>query len=280
MSWRISTVHSSTYQYAKPVTTSYNEVRITPASLGGQLVLSESVTVNPVSPLYRYADYFATRVISFDIPTAHSDLVVVGRSVVDTATPRPQPTGLTWLDIDNDDTRDRFVEYLRATRYAAGDEELTEVAQSFRKEEYPIGAVEAVSTWIRSCMTYEIGATRVSTSALEAWRAQRGVCQDFAHLGLVLLRSIGIPARYVSGYLHPSADGEIGVTLAGAGHAWLEAWVGAWYPIDPTHGDRVGDRYVTVAKGRDYSDVAPFRGIYQGGALEKLEVSVELTRLA
>lgn len=129
-------------------------------------------------------------------------------------------------------------------------------------------------------MTDEIGATRVSTSTLEAWRAQRGVCQDFARLGLVLLRTIGIPARYVSSYLHPSAEGEIGIALLGAGHAWLEAWVGAWYPIDPTHGERVGDRYITVAKGRDHADVAPFRDIYQGGALERLDASVELTRLA
>ena len=280
MSWRIQTVHSSMYRYEEPVMTSYNEVRISPSPVGGQLVLSESVTVAPQAVLYRYSDYFSTRVVSFDIPIAHSELTVVGRSVVDTATPRPQPTGLTWTELESDQSHDRFVEYLRPTVYAKGNEELSETAQMFRKETFPIDAVSAVSDWIRSSMTYEIGATRVSTSALEAWRAHRGVCQDFAHVGLVLLREIGIPARYVSGYLHPSEEGEIGIAQLGAGHAWLEAWVGAWYPIDPTHGDRVGDRYVTVAKGRDYADVAPFRGIYQGGALERLEVTVELTRLA
>lgn len=280
MSWRIQTVHSSTYRYQEPVMTSYNEVRISPPSVGGQLLLSESVTVAPQAVLYRYNDYFSTRVVSFDIPTAHSELVVIGRSVVDTATPRPQPTGLTWAELETDQSRDRFVEYLRSTTYARGNEDLLEAARVFRKERFPIDAVTAVSEWIRDSMTYEIGATRVSTSALEAWRAQRGVCQDFAHVGLVLLRDIGIPARYVSGYLHPSAEGEIGIGQLGAGHAWLEAWVGAWYPIDPTHGDRVGDRYITVARGRDYADVAPFRGIYQGGALERLDVTVELTRLA
>ncbi len=280
MSWRISTVHSSTYRYGEPVVTSYNEVRITPQFTGGQLVLSANVSVSPTTSLYRYTDYFHTPVISFDIPDPHSELVVVGSSVVDTATSRPRPTGLSWSGIEAEEVRDTWVEYLRPTAYATGNEELLEIASQFRGEFTPIDAVEAVKEWVLSSMTYELGATRVSTSALEAWRSRRGVCQDFAHLGLVLLRSIGIPSRYVSGYLHPSAEGEIGATLAGAGHAWIESWVGAWYPIDPTHGDRVGDRYVTVARGRDYSDVSPFRGIFHGGGLKGLEVSVELTRLA
>lgn len=280
MSWRISTVHSSTYRYSDPVVTSYNELRLTPLSGGGQLVMSANVSVSPTTSLYRYTDYFSTPVISFDIPDPHSELVVIGSSIVDSATARPRPTGLTWNELESEEIRDNFVEYLRPTSYAMGDEELFEIAQQFRRELSPIDAVEMVKEWIRSSMTYELGVTRVSTSALEAWRSKRGVCQDFAHLGLVLLRTIGIPSRYISGYLHPTAEGEIGATLAGAGHAWMECWVGAWYPIDPTHGDRVGDRYVIVARGRDYADVSPFRGIYQGGALAGLEVSVELTRLA
>jgi transglutaminase-like putative cysteine protease len=280
MSWRISTVHHSTYRYREPVVTSYNEVRLTPHSSGGQLVLNSSVTVSPTTSLYRYTDYFSTHVVAFDIPDPHDELVVVGSSVVDTATPRPRPTGLSWSELDSEEIRDSYVEYLRPTSYAMGDEELFEIARQFRNEMSPIDAVELVKEWIRSSMTYELGATRVSTSALEAWRSRRGVCQDFAHLGILLLRSIGVPSRYVSGYLHPTVEGEIGVTLAGAGHAWMECWVGAWYPIDPTHPDRVGDRYVTVARGRDYADVAPFRGIYQGGVLEGLNVTVDLTRLA
>lgn len=280
MSWRISTVHSSIYRYEDPVIASYNEVRLIPQSTLGQSVLSANVSVMPATSFYRYIDYFSTSVVAFDIPSSHRELVVVGTSIVDTATVRTRPTGLTWSELDSEAIDEKFVEYLRQTRYASGDDELAQVARGFRAEASPFAAVEAASAWIQSSMTYELGATGVSTSALEAWRSKRGVCQDFAHLGIVLLRSIGIPTRYVSGYLHPVAEGEIGVAIEGAGHAWMECWVGAWHPVDPTHGDRVGDRYVTVARGRDYADVSPFRGVYQGGKLQGLEVSVELTRLA
>jgi len=280
MSWRISTIHSSIYRYEEPVIASYNEIRLLPQSSSGQSVLSANVSVVPATSFYRYVDYFSTSVISFDIPEPHRELVVIASSTVETATARPRPTGLTWSEMESEAIKERFGEYLEPTRYASGDEELFEIGRMFRNESSPFGAVEAVSGWIQSSMIYEIGATRVTTSALEAWHSRRGVCQDFAHLGIVILRGIGIPTRYVSGYQHPSVEGELGVSIAGAGHAWMECWVGAWYPIDPTHGERAGDRYVTVARGRDYADVAPFRGVYQGGALGGLEVSVELTRLA
>lgn len=280
MSWRISTIHSSIYRYEEPVIASYNEVRLLPQSSSGQSVLSANVSVMPATSFYRYVDYFSTSVISFDIPEPHRELAVIASSIVETATARPQPTGLTWSEIESDAIKERFDEYLEPTRYASGDEELSEIGRKFRSESSPFRAVEAVSDWIQSSMIYEIGATGVTTSALEAWHSRRGVCQDFAHLGIVMLREIGIPTRYVSGYLHPSAEGELSVSIAGAGHAWMECWVGAWYPIDPTHGERVGDRYVTVARGRDYADAAPFRGVYQGGALAGLDISVELTRLA
>jgi transglutaminase-like putative cysteine protease len=153
VSWRISTVHTSRYRYGEPVTTSYNELRLTPASVGGQSVLSESVTVSPTTALYRYTDYFSTHVVAFDIPVSHSELVVIGRSVVDTATPRSNPSGLTWGELDNDEARDRFVEYLRPTAYSTGDDELGEIARRFHKERSPIDAVEAVKEWIRSSMS-------------------------------------------------------------------------------------------------------------------------------
>lgn len=280
MSWRISIMHRSIYRYAEPVIASYNEVRLVPQSVGGQTVLSATVSVMPATSVYRYEDYFKTAVISFDIPEPHRELVVVGKSVVDTANVRPRPTGLTWGELDDPAIRERFAEYLETTTYATGDQELLDLSSQFRTARSPFAAVESVGEWIRESMTYEIGATGVSTSAVEAWRAKRGVCQDFAHLGLVLLRAIGVPTRYVSGYLHPHADADIGVAHSVAGHAWMECWVGAWYPIDPTHGARVGDRYVIVARGRDYADVAPFRGIYQGGALAELDVAVDLKRLA
>jgi transglutaminase-like putative cysteine protease len=124
------------------------------------------------------------------------------------------------------------------------------------------------------------GVTGVHTTAAEAWSGRRGVCQDIAHLALGALRSVGIPARYVSGYLHPKPDAAIGETVAGESHAWVEWFCGSWRGFDPTNLIDIGDRHVTVGHGRDYNDVAPLRGIYAGPSSSSLFVTVEITREA
>ena len=107
------------------------------------------------------------------------------------------------------------------------------------------------------------------------------MCQDYAHLGIAVLRAAGIPARYASGYLYPDElGGVVGEMHQGESHAWLEAWVGDWHPLDPTSGSPVAERHVLVARGRDYSDVAPLKGVYHGGPSHSLDVAVELTRVA
>jgi transglutaminase-like putative cysteine protease len=105
------------------------------------------------------------------------------------------------------------------------------------------------------------------------------VCQDFAHVTLALMRTVGLPARYVSGYLHPGVDAEIGETIAGESHAWVEFWAGAWVAVDPTSLADVGSRHVLLARGRDYADVRPLAGVYSGPAAAHFGVTVEVTRL-
>jgi transglutaminase-like putative cysteine protease len=278
MSWRIATRHTSTYRYSAPVVASYNEARITPAASGGQRVIESAIAVKPASPLYTYVDYFSTVVVAFDIAEPHEELVVVGTSVVETAAADPAD-GCSWDDLKDPEVLDRYAELLVATPVTSGDEELFSIARRLGATATPKKAVDAVVGWFAGTMRYERGATEVSTSALEAWRERRGVCQDFAHVALVLLRAIGIPSRYVSGYLHPDANALLGTSVEGASHAWVECWIGSWYAVDPTNGAAAGERHVTVARGRDYADVAPFRGVYHGGALASLDVSVELTRL-
>ena len=140
--------------------------------------------------------------------------------------------------------------------------------------------VVAAGNWVEETMTYRPSATAVHTSAVEAWEVGEGVCQDFAHVGLVLLRAAGVPARYVSGYLHTQPDAPVGQVVTGESHAWVEAWVGDWVGYDPTAGDVPGERHVVVGYGRDYADVSPLRGIYSGGSVASLGVTVEVTRLA
>ena len=127
-------------------------------------------------------------------------------------------------------------------------------------------------------LSYRRGSTTVNSTAAEVWELGTGVCQDYTHVALGALRSIGLPARYVSGYLHPRRDGSVGGTVVGESHSWVEWWCGSWVSYDPTQGRRLTDRYVRVGQGRDYGDVAPLRGTYSGGSSEMF-VTVSMTEL-
>ena len=118
------------------------------------------------------------------------------------------------------------------------------------------------------------------SSGLDALNEGKGVCQDFVHLSLMLLRAMGIPAHYVSGYLHPKHNAVVGDTVDGRSHAWIQAWTGGWWSYDPTNETEISEQYVSVGAGRDYTDVPPLKGIYSGQGATDLDVVVEVTRLA
>jgi transglutaminase-like putative cysteine protease len=261
---------------------SYNEARISPLDTANQFTLEHRVEVHPAANLFRYRDYWGSRVHSFDLHQPHTELTVVGTSLVETAqrTPNLDDT-VAWDAIDAPGLTDRFFEYLGDTHITEADDAIREVAGRLRAAPTPAVALSMLGEWLRANVDYETGTTSVSTTAVEVVRAGRGVCQDYAHLGIAILRSARIPARYASGYLYPDElGGEIGETHRGESHAWLEAWVGDWHPLDPTSGSPVAERHVLVARGRDYTDVAPLKGVYHGGPSQSLDVTVELTRVA
>jgi transglutaminase-like putative cysteine protease len=144
----------------------------------------------------------------------------------------------------------------------------------------PCDAALEICTAIGDSVQYMQGFTGVTSTAKEAWEQRKGVCQDITHLALGALRSVGIPARYVSGYLHPKPDAAIGETIAGESHAWVEWFCGEWRGFDPTNLIDIGDRHVMVGRGRDYNDVPPLRGVYAGPYGSKLFVTVEITKEA
>jgi transglutaminase-like putative cysteine protease len=216
---------------------------------------------------------------AFDLHHPHRELTVVGRSVVETTVPAPPSDQVSWDDLATDRIRDDFAELLAPTPAVPLDLRLTELAAELRQGNTPGGATRAAVDWVHDHLAYVPGTTGVHTSAIEAWDGGRGVCQDFAHLALALARALGIPSRYCSGYLHPNPDAGIGPTLEGQSHAWLELWTGDWQALDPTIGGPIGERHVIVARGRDYADVAPLKGIFHGGPTSKLDVTVSLTRL-
>jgi transglutaminase-like putative cysteine protease len=191
----------------------------------------------------------------------------------------PIRTG-NWADLREENLVDRYTELLEPTTYVPKDRELAAVARELRKGKTPAAAVLEASQWVHDKLNYQPGTTGVHSSAVDAYAAGEGVCQDYAHVTLVLLRAMGIPARYVSGYLHTKPDGSPKETVRGESHAWIEAWTGGWWGYDPTNAIPVGPRHIWVAIGRDYDDVAPLKGIYSGGDATALEVTVDITRLA
>lgn len=280
MVWRVRVVHETGFRYSAPVHETYNEVRLTPRSDAHQNVIVSRVETVPATRSFRYEDYWGTTVTAFDLHAPHRELVVTGTSVVETGDGTGPVDGATWADLASEEIRDRYTEMLEFTSYVSRDPELAKIAAALKKGRRPVEAVLAACDWVRETMTYQPGTTGVHTSAVEAWQAGKGVCQDYAHLSLVLLREMGIPSRYVSGYLLPRDDVEIGNTVEGQSHAWIEARTGAWWGYDPTNGIPIGHRHVWVAVGRDYADVTPLKGIYAGGSAEALDVMVRMTRLA
>ncbi|AWT55417.1 transglutaminase family protein [Mycolicibacterium smegmatis] len=278
--WRLRVVHSTGYAYKSPVTASFNEVRLTPRSDSRQNVILNRVETVPATRSYRYVDYWGTAVTAFDLHAPHAELEVTSSSVVETEVGEKPEEPVSWDDLRTEAVIDRFDEVLAPTHYTPCSKRIERVGRSIAKEHDPYEAVIAAAQWVRSELDYVPGTTGVHSSGLDALREGKGVCQDFAHLSLIMLRGMGIPARYVSGYLHPTREAAVGDTIDGQSHAWVQAWTGGWWDYDPTNDSEINEQYVSVGVGRNYSDVAPLKGIYSGEGSTDLDVVVEITRLA
>ncbi|MFJ4026121.1 transglutaminase N-terminal domain-containing protein [Paenarthrobacter sp. NPDC089989] len=281
---RLSIVHKTAYKYNRRVTLSYNEARMTPLTDGQQVVLESSLKVSPSqASVSTYRDYWGTRVTAFDMQMPHENLEVLATATVEvhrTERVANDDDIVGWDVIRSAKIQDEFSDWLPQSRLSGPGEEVLSLVPGVVDGKNPHEAALAVFSWMAGEMTYMKGTTGVTTNAEQAWTQRQGVCQDLAHLAIGSLRSCGIPARYVSGYIHPRSSADIGETVAGQSHAWLEWWDGEWRSWDPTNHKPAGDYHVTVAKGRDYRDVPPLKGILSGGGGSGLSVSVEITRLA
>jgi transglutaminase-like putative cysteine protease len=280
MMWRMRVVHSTGYAYKSPVTASFNEARLTPRSDSRQNVILNRVETVPASRTYRYTDYWGTAVTAFDLHAPHTELEVTSSSVVETDQGELPKDKVGWDDLHSEAVIDRFDEVLSPTHYTPESKRIQRVGERIAKYHDPQDAVIAAAHWVHGEMDYVRGTTGVHSSGLDALREGKGVCQDFAHLTLILLRGMGIPSRYVSGYLHPKRKAVIGDTIDGQSHAWIQAWTGGWWNYDPTNDSEINEQYISVGVGRDYRDVTPLKGIYTGEGSTDLDVVVEITRLA
>jgi transglutaminase-like putative cysteine protease len=280
LAWRLRIQHVTGFTYAGTAYASYNEARMTPMTLPHQITLFSQVEVAPAAAAstWRYLDYWGSQVTVFDLQRAHQQLKVTASCLVETDTPAP-PDEVGWDVLRGQSVVDEQAELLAETPRTTVDSLLREHAAQLAGGGSPREAARAIADWVRDNVAYVPGSTGVQTSAQEAWELRKGVCQDLAHLTVALLRAVGIPARYVSGYLHPRRDALIGETVEGQSHAWVEWWCGGWEGYDPTNGVPTAARHVVVARGRDYTDVPPLKGIYHGAPSSHLGVSVEVTRL-
>ena len=282
MGWRLQVVHTTHVSYTAPVRASFNEARMTPLTIPAQITLESRVTAGPGVPVWTYCDYWGTFVSVFDITDPHESLVIRAQATVETgqelaAAPPPR---LPWAELRARTSSGRLLEFLLPTPLTTVTPAVAATVLDAVRDADPVEAATEIASRVRSQVSYMAGATGVRTNAQEAWDQGHGVCQDMAHLTVALLREAGLPARYVSGYLHADPSAEPGQTVVGESHAWVEYWAGSWLPCDPTSGAPVRERHVVVARGRDYADIPPLKGIYHGAPTSALDVTVEVTRLA
>lgn len=277
---RLRIKHMTGFHYGGDVTASYNEARMLPSSAEGQLVLYSNLEILPISSHHSYVDYWGSRVSSFEILTPHKELALTATSLVEVRPRSHDPHAATWADLAVEiEKSTENIEHTKQTRRTAPPEDVVTIARDIAAtHENPCDAALEIATAIGEAMEYMTGVTGVHSTAQEAWAVRKGVCQDITHLALGALRSVGIPARYVSGYLHPKPSAAIGETIAGESHAWVEWFCGEWRGFDPTNQIDIGDRHVMVGRGRDYNDVPPLRGVYAGPYGSTLFVTVEITR--
>ncbi|WP_246080848.1 transglutaminase family protein [Modestobacter altitudinis] len=278
--WRLQVVHRTQFRYGGPVRSSYNEARMTPENSSRQTTLRSRVEIEPAATVHAYRDYWGSTVTAFDTHGPHTELVVKATSVVEAGPEARLLDPVDWAALAEPDVLDRFGEFLRPSRLTAMDEPVVARVREVVGDAGPREAGHLVCRFVHEHMAYLTGSTNVKTNAMQAWTSGKGVCQDISHVSVGLLRALGLPARYVSGYLHPRPSAQIGQAVTGESHAWVEWWDGGWSGYDPTNVVEIGTRHVTLARGRDYTDVPPLKGIFSGPRSEGSTVTVEVTRLA
>ncbi len=276
------------YEYDAEVVDNLNALRVKPSGNSRQRCDEFSVRLAPEVRLHRHTDYFGTEVVEFEVSRPHQALTIDVRARV-TTKPAPDPPAATWEALRDPGYREAGGEFLLQTHYAPDGPVLSELLETARAAPTPLAALTALSELIPDHFEYRQGATYVDSTVAHLLEVGAGVCQDFVHLGLCVLRRHGIAARYVSGYLFTSGSGPSQESVEVDTHAWLEAllpvddpahpaepvWVGA----DPTNRGLTGENHVKIGHGRHYPDVPPIKGVYRGVANASLNARVTMTRL-
>lgn len=269
--------HITRYSYAEPVIDSANQVLLFPLNDAYQEVKKHDLLITQNPSIEVFTDYFGNQVGIFSLIKPHQELLI--RSLIEIETkevPVPtddMPAATQWEQLAEAQNQFPMMDFLIGEKFDAMDTVANEVAQLKTTGSTPFMVSKSLSEFVYNNFTYRKGITSVETGIDEVWELKAGVCQDFAHILLVMLRIAGIPARYVSGYICPKNHELRG---EGATHAWVEAYLPGygWLGLDPTNNCLVSDRHVRLAIGRDFSDCTPVKGTYKGSSEHSLEVSV------
>jgi transglutaminase-like putative cysteine protease len=274
--------HTTIFRYDPAVRESVMEVRMQPRSEAQQRCLKFQLDVNPSANIMQYRDFMGNAVHHFDIAQGHTQLQVKASSLVEVqpVTPPVSAAAGDWADLEALLAADDYWEMLLPSQFAHSSEELEDLAQDLqcRRRGNPLELVTELNQAIYQSFAYVPNSTRVDSPIDEALRTRQGVCQDFAHIMIALLRPLRIPGRYVSGYLFHGEENQ-DRSLEGASHAWVEVLLPrlGWTAFDPTNNLIAGDRHIRVAVGRDYADVPPTRGVYKGQTESELSVAVTVS---
>jgi len=274
--------HTTRFSYDSPAYQSHNEVRMRPVDAAGQQCLEFALEIEPAATVFEYRDYYGNDVHAFSVHSQHDALSITARSLVDSAPPDPPSLPpVTFEEFLADDTArmQTWFDFLGASPHVPFSEKLKKFfwLTRPRQSDDVTAYVAQVVRFVRDQFAYEPGVTHVHSTVEEILSVGAGVCQDFAHLTIAILRLAGVPSRYVSGYLAPLPNASQASLAEQASHAWIEAQLPGqgWTGFDPTHGCRIDARHIKVAIGRDYSDVTPLRGVYRSFG-NKQTMTVEL----
>lgn len=274
--------HSTKFRYSDPVRESVMEVRMQPRSEGNQTLRQFDLSTDPLARIFARRDFQGNVVHHFDVPGSHDALSIVTEALVEVVAPSEVPEAMepqAWNELDEVLRNGDYWDYSIPSRFARPTELLKQFQNELglRREGDPLSVVRRLNSAIFGAFSYVQSVTRADSPIDDALGTRQGVCQDMSHIMIALLREIGIPARYVSGYLF-HRTGTHDRSVADATHAWVEALMPGygWIGFDPTNDLLCGDRHIRTAVGRDYADVPPTLGIYRGKTQTELKVAVHV----
>lgn len=276
--------HITRFRYDAPIRESVMEARLHPLNSGNQRCLDFMLAITPRARLTRYHDHLGNSIHHFDIPTEHNQLLLVAESVVQVDPPPPLPAALpaaAWAEVDRLAWDAAFWDLLQPSIFTQPTRLLAGLAAELEVDTRgadPLSTLMDLNGKLFLAFSYAPKSTNVDSTIDEAIAQRRGVCQDFTHIMLALVRRLGIPCRYVSGYLFHQGENH-DRSEDDASHAWVEAFLPelGWVGFDPTNNLIAGERHIRVAVGRDYADAPPTRGVFKGRAASELGVSVRIS---